>query len=162
MGARDSHFRCLMLRSTPIFRRALVRPVMAVTLAVAAAGHNAPAQRLVPPAGLTPRGSAQLTTAAALPAAERDSLAHAAVSAGTDRLRTVAGYTLLGGAAGAAAGFAYAYVNTISRNYSDHSEDGFAYMVCGVAGAAAGLVVGGIVGLVRSSPERNQPRTAAE
>jgi hypothetical protein len=94
------------------------------------------------PLGATARPFAQVGTIAG----NRD----VGQPASPDSAKNIVGKSALTGAAiGAAAGAVLATIATQRSGVTDHSEDGFGYVVFMAAGALVGLVTGTIVGLVR-------------
>lgn len=91
--------------------------------------------------------------------AERDSLALPTARKLSDPLgrdttssrasRTARG-ALIGAGIGAATGVVVAFISTQDASITDHSQDGLAYIYFPAVFTLAGLVVGGIVGFVRS------------
>jgi hypothetical protein len=61
----------------------------------------------------------------------------------------VARDALIGTGVGAVTGLITAVIVTQTGNYSNHSEDGLAYLYFPIYGAMAGLVAGVIVGLIQ-------------
>jgi|1185.fasta_scaffold781055_1 hypothetical protein len=68
----------------------------------------------------------------------------------SDRITSTANGALIGAGVGAAAGLIGAFVATHQAKVTDHSEDGVALVVFVSFGAFVGLLIGGIVGFVRS------------
>jgi branched-subunit amino acid ABC-type transport system permease component len=71
----------------------------------------------------------------------------------TSRVIHAAHDSLIGVGVGAAAGALTALIlehSSHGGHYADHSEDGFMVAVSGVYGSFFGMIVGAIVGLVRS------------
>jgi hypothetical protein len=77
-------------------------------------------------------------------------LAFAAAPDTVTRSGRIALHSLVGAAVGAAAGGIGALYVTSQPRVTDHSEDGLAYIMLMSAGAIAGLVVGTVVGVVRT------------
>jgi hypothetical protein len=122
----------------------VARTVALVILILGFAVRRLEAQR-AEPIGVGPafaRETRSPPAGATLPAAsERDTA--------SSRRSIVARDALIGAGVGAVTGLITAVIVTRTGNYSNHSEDGLAYLYFPIYGAMAGLVAGVIVGLIQ-------------